>query len=61
MTDERGDTTTYAYDSGGHLTSTTDALGDVTAYGYNAAGLETSIDRPAEPHHARSPTTPIAA
>ncbi len=50
MTDELGDTTTYAYDSDGHLTSTTDALGDVTQLRLQRRRPRDQHDRPAEPH-----------
>jgi RHS repeat-associated protein len=42
-TDERGNTTTYAYDASGHLTSQTNALGQTTTYAYNAAGEQVAV------------------
>jgi RHS repeat-associated protein len=44
LVDERGDTTTYAYDSGGHHTSTTDALNDRTTYTYSSGLLRSVTD-----------------
>ena len=36
MTDQNNNTTTYAYDSSGHQTSTTDPLGNVTSDAFPA-------------------------
>jgi RHS repeat-associated protein len=46
FTDERNNTTTYAYDNQGHQTSMTDAVGDVTKYAYSASGLLTATTDP---------------
>ncbi len=43
MTDQRGNSTTYAYDSHGHMTGMTDALGDHTTYTYLTDGLLQSV------------------
>ena len=43
ITDPRGKTTTYAYDSGGDLTSLTTPLGNETTYGYDGSGRMTSM------------------
>jgi RHS repeat-associated protein len=42
-TDAAGQTTTYAYNAAGQLTSATDALGEVTTYQYNSLGYLTRI------------------
>jgi RHS repeat-associated protein len=43
LVDERGDTTTFAYDSGGHLTSVTDPLSHTSTASYTASGLLQSV------------------
>ncbi len=43
MTDERGETTTFAYDAAGHVTGMTDALGKHTTYGYYSNGLVETV------------------
>jgi RHS repeat-associated protein len=46
FTNERNDTTTYAYDNNDRLTSLTDALHETTAYAYTTAGLLQSATDP---------------
>jgi YD repeat-containing protein len=46
FTDERNNTTTYAYDSQGHRTSTTDALTDRTTATYQSNGLLQTVTDP---------------
>src|SRR5262249_53975017 len=41
MTDERGSTSTMAYDGSGHLTNATDRLGKHTAYTYSSGLVRT--------------------
>ncbi len=42
FTNERNNVTTYAYDTGGHLTGMTDALSNHTTWAYNTSGLLTN-------------------
>jgi YD repeat-containing protein len=44
MTDQRGFTTTFTYNAGGQLVSSTDALTNTTTYTYVSGLLQTSID-----------------
>lgn len=43
LRDPRGDTTTYAYDDAGRLSSVTDAVTRVTAFGYDLANRPTTV------------------
>ena len=46
MTNQRGNTTNYGYNTAGELISVTSALGEQTTYGYDSAGRMTSMTTP---------------